>query len=224
MPYSPDHKKGTRLRIRKAAAHLFNKRGFSEASIEGIMTAAGLTHGGFYRHFHSKDELYAEAVRNFLHPDVQEPWQKPRPELCDPKVSFARYVVDAYLSRAHLDDVDGSCPLIGIPSDVARSSPAVKAAYQDVAESMIHLFEANLNGPRMHEQALVLTALCVGGMVLARGIDDQRLADDIRNAVHKQALKKTDWSEGRPRARSSTTLNDRHKRERRNRRQTSGDA
>ena len=76
---------------------------------------------------------------------------------------------------------------------------------------MIRLFEANLNGPRSREQALVLTALCVGGMVLARGIDDQRLADDIRNAAHKQALKTTDWSDGRPRARS-----DRHQRERRN--------
>jgi TetR/AcrR family transcriptional regulator, transcriptional repressor for nem operon len=222
MPYSPDHRKRTRRRILKSAARLFNQKGFSEASIEGIMSAAGLTHGGFYRHFNNKDELYAEAVRNFLHPDVQEPWQKPRPELCDPKVSFARYVVDAYLSREHLDDVDGSCPLIGIPSDVARGSPAVKGAYREVAESMIRLFEANLNGPRTHEQALVLTALCVGGMVLARGIDDQRLADDIRNAAHKQALKTTDWSEGPTRARSPTTLNDRHQRERRNRRQTSG--
>jgi TetR/AcrR family transcriptional regulator, transcriptional repressor for nem operon len=222
MPYSPDHKKSTRQRILKTAARLFNQKGFSEASIEGIMSAAGLTHGGFYRHFNSKDELYAEAVRNFLHPDVQEPWQKPRPALCDPKVSFARYVVDAYLSREHLDDVDGSCPLIGIPSDVARSSPAVKAAYREVAESMIRLFEANLNGPRTREQALVLTALCVGGMVLARGIDDQHLADDIRNAAHKQALKRTDWSNGRPRARSSTGSNERHGKERRNRRQTSG--
>jgi AcrR family transcriptional regulator len=222
MPYSPDHKKGTRERILKAAAHQFNKKGFSEASIEGIMRAAGLTHGGFYRHFNSKDELYAEAVRNFLHPDVKEPWQKPRPALCDPEVSFARYVVDAYLSREHLNDLDGSCPLIGLPSDVARSSKAVKAAYREVVESMIGLFEANLDGPRKHEQALVLTALCVGGMVLARGIDDPRLADDIRNAAHDQALKTTDWSDGRPRARSSTALNNKHQRERRNRRQTSG--
>jgi AcrR family transcriptional regulator len=156
MPYSPDHKKGTRQRILKAAAQLFNKKGFSEASIEGIMTAAGLTHGGFYRHFHSKDELYAEAVRNFLHPEVQEPWQKPRPELCDPSVSFGKYVVDAYLSREHLDDLDGSCPLIGLSSDVARSSQTVKAAYREVVESMIRLFEANSKGPKPREQALIL--------------------------------------------------------------------
>ena len=133
MPYSPDHKKGTRQRILKAAARLFNQKGFSEASIEEIMTAAGLTHGGFYRHFNSKDELYAEAVRNFLHPDVSERWQK-LPALRDPNVPFARYVVDAYLSRAHLDDMDGSCPLIGLPSDVARSGKAVKAAYREVVE------------------------------------------------------------------------------------------
>jgi TetR/AcrR family transcriptional regulator, transcriptional repressor for nem operon len=196
MPYSPDHKKGTRQRIVKAAAHVFNKRGFSEATIEEIMTAAGLTHGGFYRHFHSKDELYAEAVRNFLHPDVQEPWQKPRPELCNPNMSFARYVVDAYLSREHLEDLDGSCPLIGLPSDVARSSQAVKAAYREVVESMIRLFEANLNGPRSRERALILIGLCVGGMVLARGLDEEHLADEIRNAVHKQALKTAGWREG----------------------------
>jgi len=197
MPYSTNHKRGTRARILNVAAHLFNKKGFSEASIEGIMTAAGLTHGGFYRHFHSKDELYAEAVRNFLHPDVQEPWQKPRPELCDPKVSFGRYIVDAYLSREHLDDLDGSCPLIGLSSDVARSSQTVKAAYREVVESMIRLFEANSHGPKAREQALVLIALCVGGMVLGRGLDDEDLADDIRNAAHKHALKTAGWREGR---------------------------
>jgi TetR/AcrR family transcriptional repressor of nem operon len=161
------------------------------------MTAAGLTHGGFYRHFHSKDELYAEAVRNFLHPDVREPWQKPRAELCDPNVQFGRYVVDAYLSREHLDDLDGSCPLIGLSSDVGRSSQTVKAAYREVVESMIRLFEANSNGPKAREQALVLIALCVGGMVLARGLDNEDLADDIRKAAHKHALKTAGWREGR---------------------------
>jgi AcrR family transcriptional regulator len=66
MPYSPNHKQDTRRRILRSAARLFNRRGFSEATIDEIMTAAGLTHGGFYRHFSSKDKLYAEAVRHFL--------------------------------------------------------------------------------------------------------------------------------------------------------------
>src|SRR5262249_49703493 len=80
---------------------------------------------------------------------------------------------------------------------VARSSQTVKAAYREVVESMIRLFEANSHGPKAREQALVLIALCVGGMVLARGLDDEDLADDIRNAAHKHALKIASWREHR---------------------------
>jgi hypothetical protein len=62
---------------------------------------------------------------------------------------------------------------------------------------MIRLFEANSHRPKAREQALVLIALCVGGMVLARGLDDEDLADDIRNAAHKHVLKTAGWREGR---------------------------
>lgn len=65
MQNSQDRKDKTRQRILKSAAHLFNRNGLTETTIDEIMTAAGLTHGGFYRHFASKDELYAEAVRRF---------------------------------------------------------------------------------------------------------------------------------------------------------------
>jgi TetR/AcrR family transcriptional repressor of nem operon len=196
MPYSPDHKQDTRQRIVRSAARLFNRKGFSEATIHEIMTAAGLTHGGFYRHFSSKDELYVEAVQHFLCKDAPEPWQTRPVDSCGAGQLLARLIVDAYLSRDHFDDVDGSCPLIGLPSDVARSSQAVKAAYREVAESMVRIFEANLNEPQARERALVLVALCVGGMVLARGMDDQVLADDFRDAAHKHILKTTGWRDG----------------------------
>jgi TetR/AcrR family transcriptional repressor of nem operon len=197
MPYSPDHKEHTRNRILRNAARLFNRKGFSEATIGEIMTAAGLTHGGFYRHFSSKDKLYAEAVRHFLCKDAPEPWQRVSEDLRKTGQPFARFIVDAYLSRDHLNDRDGSCPLIGLPSDVARSSKTVKAAYRGVAESMIQVFEANLNGPKAHERALVVIALCVGGMVLARAMDDQALANDLRDAAHKHVLMTAGWGEVR---------------------------
>ena len=111
MPYTPEHKQQTRERIVRAAAGLFNRRGFAEVTIGEIMAAAGLTHGGFYRHFTSKEELYAEAVRHFLKKDVPERWQK-GPDECPPDQAFAKFVVDAYLSRDHLEDADGSCPLV----------------------------------------------------------------------------------------------------------------
>jgi TetR/AcrR family transcriptional repressor of nem operon len=175
---------------------LFNRKGFSEVTISEIMTSAGLTHGGFYRHFKSKDELYSEVISQFLC-RPPEPWQQKPAERCAPGQPFARYVVDAYLSREHLDDVDGSCPLIGLPSDAARGGEAVKTAYRQVTESMIRLFEANLSGPEAREQALVFVALCVGGMVLARGIDDKALGDELRKSAERHILATTGWQDGR---------------------------
>jgi len=174
---------------------LFNRKGFAEVTISEIMTAAGLTHGGFYRHFKSKDELYSEVISQFLCRPAA-PWLQKPAERCAPGQPFARYVVDAYLSREHLDDVDGSCPLIGLPSDAARGGEAVKTAYRQVTESMIRLFEANLSGPEAREQALVFVALCVGGMVLARGIDDRALGDELRKSAERHILAMTAWEDG----------------------------
>ena len=193
MPYAPDHKRATRQRIVGSAARLFNRKGFAEVTLGEIMTAAGLTHGGFYRHFGSKEELYAEAVRHFLRKQAPARWQKRRTGRRSPDQPFARFVVDAYLSRDHLEDVDGSCPLIGLSSDVARGGAPVKAAYREVAQSMIAVFKANLKGRAAREQAMLLVALCVGGMALARGLDDQDLADDFLATAHKHALATTGW-------------------------------
>jgi AcrR family transcriptional regulator len=193
MPYTPEHKRATRQRIVASAARLFNRKGFAEVTIGEIMTAAGLTHGGFYRHFRGKEELYAEAVRHFLRKDAPARWQKPRAGKRRPDQPFARRVVDAYLSRDHLADVDGSCPLIGLSSDVARGGAPVKAAYREVAQSMIAVFKANLKGRAAREQAMLLVALCVGGMALARGLDDQDLAGDFLATAHKHALAVTGW-------------------------------
>jgi hypothetical protein len=78
MPYSPKHKRDTREKILESARRLFNRDGYSGVSIGEIMTDAGLTHGGFYRHFSAKDELYAAAVRQFLCKKAPSPWQKQR--------------------------------------------------------------------------------------------------------------------------------------------------
>src|SRR5262252_980676 len=183
MSYSPKHKRDTREKILESARRLFNRDGYSGVSIDEIMTEAGLTHGGFYRHFAGKDELYAAAVRQFLCKKAPAAWQKRGKPNAVAK-HHAERIVDAYFSRAHFDDHDGCCPLLGTASDVERSGEAVKAAYQEVVEQMIKVFEDGLNPPRAHERALVLVALCVGGMVLARNVGDPRLANDFRRTAH----------------------------------------
>src|SRR5215470_92861 len=128
MPYSAQHKDETRRRILESARRLFNDRGLADVSIADVMEGAGLTPGGFYRHFKSKDELYAEAVRWFLCEEAPKPWQRPRRNGHKPR---AERIVDSYFSLDHFDDRESCCPLVALPSDVARGGDAVKAAYQD---------------------------------------------------------------------------------------------
>src|SRR5262249_37309887 len=106
MPYSPEHKRDTREKILESARQLFNRNGYTGVSIEEIMSRAGLTHGGFYRHFSGKDELYAAAVRQFLCRKTPAPWQKRREPAAVTKTRAQR-IVDAYFSREHFDDRDG---------------------------------------------------------------------------------------------------------------------
>jgi AcrR family transcriptional regulator len=192
MPYSPKHKRDTREKILESARRLFNRNGYSGVSIDEIMIDAGLTHGGFYRHFNGKDELYAAAVRQFLCKKAPAPWQKQRERSAVTKPDAQR-VVDAYFSQQHFDDHDGCCPLLGTASDVERRGEIVKAAYQEVVEQLVKVFEDHLKGPRPHERALALVALCVGGMVLARNVCDSDLADNFRRSVHAEVLRTAGW-------------------------------
>jgi TetR/AcrR family transcriptional repressor of nem operon len=184
MPYSPTHKLQTRQRILESARRLFNTKGFDSVSIDDVMENAGLTHGGFYRHFKDKDELYAEAVRWFLCEEAPKPWRRPGRNAHKPR---ALRIVDAYFSLDHFDDNESCCPLISLPSDVTRVGAGVKAAYQDVLEKLVALLQADLDGPEARERALSVAALCIGGLVAARGVADPGLARDLRQAAYRQA-------------------------------------
>lgn len=189
MPYAPEHKAKTRARIIESARVLFNRHGFDQVSIDRIMEHAGLTRGGFYHHFASKDELYAEAVKSFTSCNpfarhVAECPEKP------PPIELARMLVELYLSDEVLRDVDRHCPLIALPSDVARAGLEPRAAYTDVMEHMAAVFAAAFPGERRvaREKALVIVSLCVGGMVIARTTQDAELRRELRAAARRRAL------------------------------------
>jgi AcrR family transcriptional regulator len=186
MPYTAQHKLETRQKILESARRMFNLKGFAEVSIEAVMENAGLTHGGFYRHFSGKDELYAEAVRWFLCPEAPKPWQRQarRDGADKPR---ARRIVDAYFSRDHFNDRETCCPLIGLPSEVSHASDLVKAAYQDVLRQLVDLLQADLKGRDSRERALTLVTLCIGGMVAARNVGDAKLAHELRESAYRQA-------------------------------------
>ncbi len=191
MPYSSDHKAAVRKRIVEHARILFNRKGFAEVSIDDIMAEVGLTRGGFYNHFRNKDELYAEAVASFLG-GRGKAWRDEagvEPENGGPET--VRAMIDSYLSPEHLGDLDGQCPMIALPSDVARSTPETRAAFGKLLTAMVWLFENNLPEEQEagHDSALALSALCVGGMVLSRTLDDADMADDVRRAARDVAFR-----------------------------------
>ena len=190
MPYTTEHKLKTRERIVECARELFNHKGFVEVSIDEIMAHAGLTRGGFYNHFASKEDLFVEVVQAYEHFNPAERWAEIEFDLSKSGSAFARQLINAYLSRVHLDDVGGHCPMIALPSDVAHASPRVKQAYRNLVESMAGMFAAGMpraNGDAQ-QRGLALTALCVGSMVLARTFDDQTFRNDIREAARSMAL------------------------------------
>jgi AcrR family transcriptional regulator len=205
MPYAPEHKAEIRTRILDSARRLFNRNGLAAVSIDEIMAGAGLTRGGFYSYFDSKEELYAEAITHFINGGPNAEWQRmafaDRPE----RQALARAILDAYLSRVHLDDVEGSCPVIGLATDVARSGGPAKRAYRQVMEMMAGIFAANLGSSPVtaaeasaapdaaRQRALAVVALCVGGMVLARAVDEESAADELRAASRRYAVALAGW-------------------------------
>ena len=195
MPYTAEHKAETRKRIVQSARRLFNRHGFSEVSIDDIMAGAGLTRGGFYNHFKTKDELYAEAVTLVMECNPSDAWDDVEIDFNSQGAELARQIVDGYLSRQHYEDIDLQCPLIALPSDVARGGAAVKSAFRKVFESMVTVFSAGLEGGEeaARQRAMAIATLCVGGMVLARAVDDDRLADEIRQSARAMALEVSGW-------------------------------
>lgn len=191
MPYTTEHKQKTRERIVECARELFNRRGFAEVSIDEIMQRAGLTRGGFYNHFKAKEELFAEAIAAYQNFNPSQRWEEFALDSSDCGTMHARHLVNAYLSNAHLEDVEGHCPMIALPSDTARAGPRVRQAYRDLLERMAGLLAEGMSLPEdadRRQRGLAVAALCVGGMVLARTIDDPAFGDEVRCAAHAMAL------------------------------------
>jgi len=190
MPYTPEHKARTRAKIVESARVLFNRHGFEQVSIDDIMNHAGLTRGGFYNHFASKDELYAEAVRSFRSCNPFERRRASAKGAAAQPRELARMLVELYLSDGVLADVDQQCPLIAVPSDVARAGLKPRAAYTDVINGMLCVYRDAfpVEDAERELKAQLIVNLCVGGMVLARTTDDPSLQRNLRAAARREAL------------------------------------
>jgi len=189
MSSPPQRREQIRQKIIRSAALLFNRHGFAAVSIDDIMAGVGLTRGGFYSYFQSKSELYGEAISRFVN-EKQE-----AADATEKAPDRATRIVLDYLSLRHFEDFETSCPIIGLPDDL-RSDQSVRMAQEAALRMMIEAFEHGVT-PSVQparQRALALTSLCVGGMVLARSIDDRSLADELREAAMAIALELGRWT------------------------------
>jgi TetR/AcrR family transcriptional regulator, transcriptional repressor for nem operon len=197
MPYPAGHRPAVKKRIIDSARRLFNLHGFESVSLQQIMAGAGLTHGGFYSYFRSKSDLYAAVLGCFFtDPEWKSCWEGVHVDLSSTDVG--PQVVRAYLSRQHFEDVENSCPMVALPTDVARSGKSAKVAFETVFKAMVSVLERSLsqNG-RRRVTAQSIAALCIGGMVVARTLDDRGLADELRGACTTVALELGGWDKKR---------------------------
>ena len=200
MPYPAGRRERVRKKIVDSARRLFNRSGFESVSVDSIMAHAGLTRGGFYSYFESKSDLYAEVLGCFFtDPNWKSRWKGVQVDLTSPDAG--PQIVRAYLSRQHFEDVENSCPMIALPSDVARSDAKVKTAFETVFKAMVTLLGREVKDGS-ENTALAIAALCIGGMVVARSMNDRDLSDGLREAAAKVALELGGWT---PTKRSKTS-------------------
>jgi TetR/AcrR family transcriptional repressor of nem operon len=158
------------------AGALFRERGFHGIGVADIMKRAGLTHGGFYGQFASKDDLAAETTARVL---GKAGWQERLTGKANPSFSD---VVRAYLSPRHRDDPGTGCLLSALGSDAARQPRAVRRAFTEGFRGRVDAWLKLVPGrsaAARREKALVTMAALVGALMLSRAVDDPALSDEI---------------------------------------------
>jgi TetR/AcrR family transcriptional regulator, transcriptional repressor for nem operon len=173
MRYPVEQTAAKHERIVKEASRLFRERGFENVSVGNVMRAAGLTHGAFYAHFGSKEDLQAAAIAYGQKVSLD---RLQRSQKNAAKGSFT----DGYLSREHRDNPGDGCTMAALAEEVARSTPELKATFEQGLENIL----SATGGDR--KEAIFQSAALLGGVVLARAVRDPRLSDEILRSVRQK--------------------------------------
>ena len=192
MGHSQSEKKSNHERILRIAAKRLREKGLEAVAIADVMKEVGLTVGGFYKHFHSRDDLVVEALR-------AASWQRSvQPADADePSVSLAGFI-DEYLSERHRDRPGSGCLIGALAGDVARSNKRIRALATEKVQSALELIAGLLpdkqddagtaiNGRQelaRKKAALVFSSL-VGAIALSRAVSDPSLSDEILQSVRE---------------------------------------
>ena len=189
---SSNRKEATHERIVEAAARAIRRSGYSGTGVADIMKAAGLTHGGFYAHFASREAMLAEAADRA---GAEAVAASASIAAAAPPQNALQSLLRAYLSKEHLESIERGCPVAALGSEMPRQAPEVRHAATRRIKEMIDLVarqSPDWGQPGAHERALVTVATMVGALLLARAVDDSRLSDALREAALNHLIPASD--------------------------------
>ncbi|MGO8911528.1 MAG: TetR/AcrR family transcriptional regulator [Bradyrhizobium sp.] len=190
MRYSREHKLETHARIVKKASVRLRERGAHGIGVADLMKDAGLTHGGFYAHFDSREALVIEAFTHAMD-RATERWRK-LAEQTPPEKRLAM-IVNAYLTPLHRDDPGHGCAMPALGAEIARESPKTRRVFAGRLEQMIDMLAAQIpDVPRKaaRKQAMAAIATMMGTLVMARVAGSGDFSDEILGAGREAVLER----------------------------------
>ena len=189
MPSKPTRSEATHERIVEVAARALRRDGYAGVGVADVMKQAGLTHGGFYAHFASREALLEEAVER-AGENGAEALNRRIEKARARGQSALRVLVDGYLSEAHLRGVESGCVVAALGSEMPRQSPGLLASSAQRVRNLVATVQRALPEGGTHEQALAITATMVGALQLARtlgaGAQGKAMLSAARSAILSQ--------------------------------------
>jgi TetR/AcrR family transcriptional repressor of nem operon len=188
MRYSREHKQETHDRIVRKASVRLREKGAHGIGVADLMKEAGLTHGGFYAHFDSREALVIEAFSYAMDRSMAH-WRKAAEQITPEK--RLESTVDSYLTSVHRDDPGRGCALPTLGAEIARESPRTRKAFAAKLDQMIDMVAEQMpDVPRKtaRKQAMTMLATMAGTLLVARIVGNGELSDDILAAGREAAL------------------------------------
>jgi TetR/AcrR family transcriptional regulator, transcriptional repressor for nem operon len=188
MRYSREHKLETHARIVKKASVRLREKGAHGIGVADLMKDAGLTHGGFYAHFDSREALVIEAFAHAMDRSTER-WRK-LGEQTVPDKRLAT-IVESYLTPVHRDDPGHGCAVPALSAEIARESPRTRKAFATKLEEMIDMLAAQIpdaSPKAARKQAMAVIATMMGTMVLARVAGNGEFSEEILGAGRDAVL------------------------------------
>jgi len=190
MPYPPEHKPKTHARIVEVASRLFRAEGYRATGVDKLMSAAGLTRGGFYAHFRDKAQLLVEALDRAFDESSENLFARGLEGV--EGEDWVRAASNRYLSPEHRAGMADGCAVPSLGSEVARASRPVQKAFAKRVERMLDGMTARLGGgAEARRRAIGLLSTWVGALLLSRAVGEKKLGEEILDAARETRTKRS---------------------------------